>query len=388
MTTEKTEIQKIFPSVDQLTPDEAGGPNARRGFTYQDYIAAKLVFDMICDPQIVKIHCETQDDIVIVRQIDNEERSVEFVQVKAGELDKLWSLADIRKQKDSRANTSIFEKSLSRDKVKEVALFRIVTLREVAAGLKPLTYPCGHHDRALDNEVVVSISDGLVSKFPDIKSDKGNGIDYWLSNTWWEVAETQEAVRQALLNRVIDKSQQDSAPLLFEHAQKVLNNLLRIVRKAGDAKWKPDRDKKIICRSLAVEWWETSLAEETENRGITSGGKLRSKMQAAKFGDPTINMALSLRRDYISETRTPRYMDEGVHSQLTRRVSFEAMKLQAEYSAGTLSMTCTEFHSECLTRLGAIDIGKSKRDQNTDAYLSGCLYDITDRCLFTFVRQN
>lgn len=388
MTQEEIEEKEVFPSVDDFAPDEQGGPVARRGFTYQDYIAAKLVFDMICDPLIIKIHCETHDDILVVRQGSNDTRFAEFVQVKASEPDKLWSVADISQQKNKRAGTSIFEKSLSRDKASEVALFRIVTLRDVVKNLKPLTYPVGHLDRAPDSQNIMDLLDDLHGRFSDIKSEKGHGIDYWLANTRWEVAETQDAVKQALLIRIMKKSQQDAAPLLYEHAEKVLNNLLSIVKKAGDAKWVPDREQKILERAFVTNWWEESLLEEAQNRGIVSGGKLRKKMETVLFNEPTINLAMSLRRDYISETRTPRYMDEGIQSRLNSRVRLEAMKLQTEYNAGLLDMNTAEFHAECLKRLERINTNEESAHGDIASYLSGCLYDITDRCLFTFERQD
>ena len=110
----------VLPSIDEYTPDEQGGPIARSGFTYQDYVAARFFVQMIVDSTMVKVHCETQDDIVIVRSIPSkEELEAEFVQVKTSDQDSLWSAAKLCNRTNGKPNTSIFEKSLLKDRVQE-----------------------------------------------------------------------------------------------------------------------------------------------------------------------------------------------------------------------------------------------------------------------------
>ena len=82
-----------WPSIDHAKPLEEGGPIARVGFNYQDEVAVSLLIDMLGDPEIIKIHLETHDDAIVVRRNDAG-REAEFVQVKAAELNKLWSVAD------------------------------------------------------------------------------------------------------------------------------------------------------------------------------------------------------------------------------------------------------------------------------------------------------
>ena len=49
---------------------------------------------MIKDDSIQKVHCETHDDIVVRRLVVDAE-TVEYIQVKSNEPDKLWSVADM-----------------------------------------------------------------------------------------------------------------------------------------------------------------------------------------------------------------------------------------------------------------------------------------------------
>ena len=126
----KKSHEVTWPSIDQAEPDEEGGPNARTGFNYQDEIAVGFLIEMLETPALMKVHCETHDDIVLVRKtVGIEERTAEYVQVKASEQDKLWSLADLCVRKKSKKGTSILETSLDRDKHKEASTFRLVTLR-------------------------------------------------------------------------------------------------------------------------------------------------------------------------------------------------------------------------------------------------------------------
>ena len=118
----------ILQSIGDATPQEEGGPIAQSGFNYQDEIAVGILIDMLKNHDIVKIHCETHDDIVVVRTGEaGGQNSVEYVQVKANTPDKLWSLTDLCARRKAKAGTSIFEISLARDAHTETSQFRIVT---------------------------------------------------------------------------------------------------------------------------------------------------------------------------------------------------------------------------------------------------------------------
>ena len=174
--------KKTWPSIEDAMPNEQGGPVARQGFSYQDEIAVGFMLDMIEDTCLLKIHFETHDDLILVRTLGASPTATcaEFVQVKGGEPDKLWSVADIcqRKSKDA-VGTSIFETSLGRDKHEEIAAFRMVTLRPVVSDLTPLTYTFGSDGRKPGCEAMMALEMALNSKLPGLKSPKDNGCGYW-----------------------------------------------------------------------------------------------------------------------------------------------------------------------------------------------------------------
>jgi hypothetical protein len=185
-----------LPSVENVKPDDEGGPIARAGFNYQDEIAVGFLIDMPENPSLLKVHCETHDDVVLVHDGGgSSNRLAEFVQVKASAPDKLWSVADLCVRKNGRVGTSVLEISISRDKCRETSRFRLVTLRPVVSGLKILTFPLATPGRRVDAKPFKTLHADLDSRFPGLNSPKGNGVNYWVKNCLWDQRHSEEAVR-------------------------------------------------------------------------------------------------------------------------------------------------------------------------------------------------
>lgn len=371
--------------MDVLHPVDEGGPIARAGFDYQDEIAVGFVLDMLVDPSLLTVRCETHDDVVLVFEAQDDNRLAEYVQVKAGEPDKLWSVADLCKRDGSAAGTSIFEKSFARDACAEVSRFRIVTLRPVMSGLQVLTYPVGSPGRAPNEDAVALLQRELDCRFPNVRSPKGNGTDYWVQNCEWCVGESLEAVRNVNRLKLIKRSVVDGQPVLPEFADVLLDDLRLKVKAAGAARWMPDPSEKIIARAEAHQWWEGRLRELADGAGQVSGGKLRKKLIDANLGE-LVDLATDLRREYSATLRTPSYMPDDDRSRLQRRVKAEMLVLRSGLMAGSVDLDGPAFHALCLARLEDIkaEFGAGKVDLT--AFLQGCMYDITDRCLHRFAR--
>jgi hypothetical protein len=385
ITTASENTAVSWPSIDDAKPGEEGGPVARSGFNYQDEIAVGFLIEMLENQSLLKVHCETHDDVVLVRTADCPEMHfAEFVQVKASELDKLWSIADLCQRKGT-PSTSIFEISLGRDKHKEVSSFRLVTLRPVVSALTPLTYPCGSPGRESDAEKMNSLRCELEERFPALVSPKGNGASYWLENCHWDQRHSEDAVRMDNLVSLLHLSEKEGRSLLLEPAGVLLDELRARAKAAGDAKWEPDRDKKIILRQTLRAWWEQRICELTESATI-SGSKLTTKMMDAGLPDELIKLAIDMRRDYAAASRTSRYLEPKEAERLQSRVKSEVMSLRARFAAGQLDLDGTEFHSLCLDRMDAVNADRGSAVENRSAFLKGCLYDIADRCLLRFAR--
>jgi Cap4 dsDNA endonuclease len=378
-----TTAQEVWPSIDDTTPSEEGGPNARKGFNYQDEIAVGFLIQMLEDENLCRIHCETHDDLILVWSQQHAAGDLaEYVQVKALEPDKLWSVADLCRPK-SVAGTSIFEISLSRDRHKEIARFRVVTLRSVVQALVPLTFACGSAGREAGSEGIKALRGELDTRCPGAISPKGNCHDYWLEHCRWDVRHDQETVCNDNRRRLLQLSVKAGAPLLLEQLEVILDELRAWAKAAGDARWVPNKAKKIISRATMEAWWTARLAEIAEGRASASGGKLAAKLKAAALPDEVIGLAIELRRDYAAAVRTTRYMEPRDMEVLQGHVKSEAMSLRARHVAGQIALDGVAFHALCLERMDAIN---AARGIAADGFLKGCLYDIADRCLLRFER--
>jgi len=377
--------KRIWPSVDDACPAEEGGPIARTGFTYQDEIVVGFLIEMLEDDSVLKVHCETHEDAIIIRQGATTETLIaEYAQVKAEEPDQLWTVASLCEKKKT-SGSSLFETSLGRDKHKEIARFRIVTLRQPVKALKPLTYPFEAEGRALTAEEMVALRAEIERRFPDAKSPKGNDCGYWLQHCRWDVRNEYQAVvnenRRRLMTLAVAAG---CSVVLLDQLDTLLEDLRRMAKVAGDAKWKPDRAKKIITRGRVTAWWAAKLEDLAEGARRVSGGKLAEKLEAASLPAEIIALALDLRLDYAAAVRTPRYQESEEVGQLQRRVKSDALTLRTRLVSGSLEATGPVFHALCVEQMDAINASRPTGLEDQSAFLKGCLYDIADRCLLRF----
>ena len=110
------------------------------------------------------------------------------------------------------------------------------------------------------------------------------------------------------------------------------------------------------------------------------------KMAEAGLPDEMTALAAALRRSYASEARIPRYLDESDVDNLQGRVLSEVASFRARFVAGELDIDPIRFHSLCLSRMDALNSERGALVDDRSAFLKGCLYDITDRCLLRFNR--
>jgi hypothetical protein len=375
-----------WPSIDHAKPSEQGGPIARAGFNYQDEVAVGFLIDMLADPTILKIHLETHDDIVLVRS-DGPIAIAEFVQVKAAELDKLWSVADLCRR-EKGPGTSIFEISLNRDTYGEISRFRLVTLRPVVDDLKMLAFPHGASGREPCGARFLALHSALWDRFLAIRSPKNNGASYWLKHCLWDVRHSEQALALSNFVRLLHIASAEGKTLLIEQINLLLDELRFWAKSAGGARWEPDRPAKIISRDRLRAWWEQRIVEILDGASSASGGKLTSKMRAAVLAEDQVLMAVELRREYARAIRTSRYMEDDAAQRLQSRVKSELASLRARFVAGQIPLEPVAFHALCIERMDAINSERPAGTNDHAAFLKGCMYDIADRCLHQFARPS
>ncbi len=373
-----------FPSVEDVAPVEEGGPIARTGFNYQDEIAVGFLLEMLEDPAVLKVHCETHDDIVILRKTDSSETIAEYVQVKGSEEDKFWSVADLCVRTKAKVGTSIYETSLARDRYSEKSHFRLVTLRPVVQELRILTYSRDASNRKPNDPKLIALVTAIEQRCPGVKSAKAQTATYWIENCVWEERQTESINKQGNLLRVIKLSVKDGRTLLPEQAETVLGELQSKAKTAGDAKWSSGKENKILERAALFLWWEKRLQELTDGAGSASGGKLAGKMNSAQLPSQLIGLAKELRRDYSSVSRISRYSPPEDEDELRSKVKAKVQSLQSSLICGELSADGVQFHDLCLKAMDEINSERVAGAPDRAAFLKGCMYDIADRCLLRF----
>lgn len=100
--------------LDNMDHSNSGGVGAKKGFLFQDYVAALYVTEMLRDKRIKGVCCEVKDDVDIIY-----ENHVRFIQIKTTDGDKKWSAKELclrTKKKDSNRynQDSIVHKSLNK----------------------------------------------------------------------------------------------------------------------------------------------------------------------------------------------------------------------------------------------------------------------------------
>jgi hypothetical protein len=201
------------------------------------------------------------------------------------------------------------------------------------------------------------------------------------------VRESEHAIANGNLVRIYNLSHQSGVTLFPDAALAILRDLRRLAKDAGDAKWEPDKEKKIISKSQLQAWWARRLKEEVERTSTTSGVKLRKKMADAGISSSLVDLAVELRRMYAQEARTPKYMEPELAESLQRRVMSQIASLQSRRDAGELGgLTATQFHDLCLKTAADMSSAAHGAEADAEVFLKGCMYDITDRCLLQFAR--
>ena len=371
-------------SYRDLPPLESGGVIARNGFEFQDHVAAGYCIDMLSDENLIEVWCETLDDITLIRIIEEDE-VVEFIQVKNNRLNHLWSIAELTRQENKKANSSIFEKLFAneREKVKERCLFRIVTAYAVNNELKILNMPLNSPNRSSTNNDLKNLCIKIDTKIPNYKTPNGSDITSCLCRTVWDVRHDEKSVEDSNIHKLRKSAPSFGVHLAEDQWDELYTKILRKVQDSGKAKWGIDPEAKKIKRQVFLTWIKekATLAQHPSIGG--TGNMLEEKMLKAGIPKDVIQNAKVQRIFYRRRILDPSYMDLSKREDTEMEIQANLQQLVSELDSEKLKDNGIEFHSRCLTRLSEMRIGK--QDVNL-SFLHGCMYSFTERCVHRFVR--
>jgi len=370
-------------SVHELLSHEYGGPIARAGFQYQDDVAAHFCVEMLGGSGAEAVWCELLDDITLIWTTPTGDEP-EFVQVKGGRGERMWSVAMICSREGGRAGSSIAEKSLSHDRCDEQCRFRLVTATDVAPELRPLTAHHASPDRTATNAEFAALCRSLAATLPDARSSKGNDLHYWAERAILDVRGERGAVRsQALevLGKYLHAVYAISAP---DQVEAVYELLLKRVFDAALADARRSLDsKKIRLRSLSESVLER-VASLRSPSPATGGTRLRHELVG--IGLPDHEIGEILERFYRETTRARRasYLEIGNLESLDDEIDRLLQRVRLQRLSGELSVTDLAFHNLCIDRLTELWSRQPQSGRPPHAYLVSRMYERVNRGLHQF----
>ncbi|WP_323815302.1 dsDNA nuclease domain-containing protein [Cellvibrio sp. NN19] len=248
---------------------DIGGIGAKKGFLYQDYVAALNTLFMLKNKNIKEVRCEVGDDFDVI-YADH----IEYVQVKTTASDKSWQLTEFTKctqkkvptarqgkEKTVAGKDSILHKSLNCDKEPLSGHFRIVTPRDVYANLsflKILQKDRNESHKDQRNKLLKS----LRSKLKTHVSHNGNDVEYWLDNATWEVIPSVDQVK-LLAYKTITTVAYDFCGVHLNPGrdpERILNDLLvNIIEKSATSIVLKSVDSKTYKRTDFMDWFKSEV---------------------------------------------------------------------------------------------------------------------------------
>lgn len=374
-------------SIYDLPPLELGGMEARDGFAFQDHIAASFCLDMALDATLQEVWSESQDDITLIWDVGH--TLVEFVQVKSSELDQLWTAAKLceREKKEHGSSRCILEKSLAHDRCRESKRFRIVTARPIARELRVLLLPFdapGRHDED-GLRAFAEMHELIKPKVADFKSENGNDYTFWTANALWDVRHAEDAVRDGnivKLTKILHKK--DIFPAI-DQIEEIYTKLLKLVWDAGRADPRIAPKKKRITTGEFERWLlETAIALSIPATGAPE--KLQEKMQLARLAPDVILTALEQRRHYRRERLSAKYLNLQDQEVIEGEVTAVLQRLKSQLDNNKLPDDGVHFHDVCLAELERLREQIQVQSKPHSAFLQGCMYSVTGRCMHRFRR--
>jgi hypothetical protein len=316
------------------------------------------------------------------------EQEVEFVQVKAENLEQLWSLALLCKRQGKKVGSSVLEKLLANDRCKEPCRFRIVTRRPPAEDLKILEAPRVAEIRGSGSERMQQLSEALEAKLNGVKSANGNGPRWWAERTIWETGHSEASLQNRnlrSLGRAVDEA---GRFLVSDQREQLYQLFLMKVKKAADADKSLDRGVGKLTRSELADWF-AEQAQLLERGGSEAGGRaLKEKLEAAGIAEDIIASAQDLRRSYLARWLRPSYLERDMSRAWEDKIRAELVELRASLDSGEISESGVDFHYRTLKALEKLRSEVPEGTRLPKDFFQGCMYYITDVCQHRFVKAN
>jgi hypothetical protein len=366
---------------------------------------------MLENASLSQVWCETQDDVTLL-WINETGEEVEFVQVKAHELNQFWTVAklleregadtappgtdcgltvdenggDSRKPKaKKKMGHCILEKSLQYDRCREPVRFRIVTARPVTDELGLLTHPMGSPNRDKGKVAYINLINKLKEKLGGFTSANGNDCTYWVDRTLWICIHSLDAARQDNLWRLSALVEKSGQFLARDQIEELYQRLLTRVYDGGIAPWDTESGKKKIIRADLLAWFTAAVHDAVHPGRLGTGKKLEAKLRDAGINPDQYEAIAEMRHRYRLERLTPKYATEA-RSDTEAQIRARLMTLRANLDGKLLEANGVAFHAMCINEINDVHDSRKGSERPLAENLYGYMYDLADRCTHRFVR--
>ncbi len=233
-------------------PSDSGGVAARKGFEYQDHIAASFLIEMLSGT-IVQVECERTDDITVVWK-----DITEYIQVKTSEGDYKWTIKELCAL---TPKNSIYTTSFSYDNIPgQDILFRIVTTRDITKNLSLLSQA---RDNRSDTTAVNKLAKSIFSASKKFKSPVGNDATYWVMKTLWDIPGKLLSVEVTNKKKLLQLAEKFGVNLSSTDSDKIYDDIVLKAYKAGNASKVTEPKMKIIEFNELNTWWKNKINDLT-----------------------------------------------------------------------------------------------------------------------------
>jgi hypothetical protein len=245
-----------------MSLSDSGGIGAKKGFLYQDYVAALFTIKMLNNKEIRAVRCEVSDDIDVIYS-----SFTEYVQVKTTHAEKSWLLSELTEKtfklinkRKVYNNDSILHKSLNCDSNTNIpAKFRIVTPRDICKKLSYLKIKI-HERRGKDGRDALLKS--IKNAIKNYTSPNGNDAEYWLDNTTWDVIPSAEFIKLTAFKLITTSAYELFGIYLnpTRDPERILNDLLvNLIEKSATSIVLRSIDKKTYKREDFIDWFKNEI---------------------------------------------------------------------------------------------------------------------------------
>jgi hypothetical protein len=334
---------------------------------------------MLRESYLVEVWCEPEDDVTLLWDF-GQGVVVEFVQVKAAELQQLWSVALLC---SGGAAGSIVAKSLAHDRCAEPCWFRVVTRSGIQSDLHPLRLDRENSGRCLGDTTTRALHEKVSRSMGDALSPRGRTASHWLADAIWEVGESEQAMANHNRWQLQEYLEQSDEPLFTDQLRELYDQLLFRVHQASFPKWKDGADKKKLRRDGLRSWLLGTVRRIRGYAPTMAGTNLKRKMEDALIPASAIDTADRMRRAYRTRMLDARYQQDEDLKAAELEVAAVLQYLLSHLDAGNISDDGRQFHARCLDALLSVHQTHPRADIS---FLQGALYSATDRCRHRFLR--